>query len=55
MNALIAWIYVGLRVIHSLVQATANKVMVRFVLFALSSNALIALIVNAAVTIFEIG
>ncbi|MXO68362.1 MAPEG family protein [Altererythrobacter marinus] len=55
MNALIAWIYVGLRVTHSLVQATANKVMVRFVLFALSSIALIALIVNAAVTIFEIG
>ena len=44
MNALLAWIYVGLRVIHSLVQATANKVMVRFVLFALSSLVLIALI-----------
>jgi hypothetical protein len=54
-NALLAWIYVGLRIIHSLVQATANKVMVRFVLFALSSVVLIALIVEAALTVFEIG
>ena len=52
MNAFLAWIYVGLRVIHSLVQATANKVMVRFVLFALSSVVLIALIVKAAMVVF---
>lgn len=50
--ALLAWIYVGLRVAHSLVQATANKVMVRFVLFALSSLVLIALIVQAATVVF---
>ncbi len=52
MNALLAWIYVGLRVAHSLVQATANKIMVRFVLFALSSLVLIALIFDAAVLVF---
>ncbi|MFZ1742805.1 MAG: MAPEG family protein [Pontixanthobacter sp.] len=52
LNALLAWIYVGLRIIHSLVQATANKVMVRFVLFALSSLVLIMLIVHAALTVF---
>ncbi len=52
MNALLAWIYVGLRVAHSVIQATANKVMVRFVLFALSSIVLIALIVNAATLVF---
>ena len=52
MNALLAWIYVGLRVAHSLVQATANKVMVRFVLFALSSVVLIVLIVDAALVVF---
>ncbi len=51
-NALIAWIYVGLRIIHSLVQATANKIMVRFVLFALSSLVLIWLIVKAAILVF---
>ena len=49
MNALLAWIYVGLRIIHSIVQVTANKVMVRFVLFALSSVVLIALIFHAAI------
>ncbi|MCP5397551.1 MAG: MAPEG family protein [Sphingomonadaceae bacterium] len=53
LNALLAWIYVGLRVIHSLVQATANKVMVRFVLFALSSVVLMALILHAAIALFH--
>lgn len=54
MNSLLAWIYVGLRVIHSLVQATANKVMVRFVLFALSSVVLMALIFHASIAVFDI-
>ena len=54
MNALLAWIYVGLRIIHSLVQATANRVMVRFVLFALSSLVLIALIFHATIWAFDI-
>lgn len=53
MNAFLAWIYVGLRVIHSLVQATANKVMVRFVLFLLASLVLITLIVHAAIGVFD--
>ena len=52
MNALLAWIYTGLRVIHSLVQVTANKVMVRFIMFAISSVVLIALIVRAAIAVF---
>lgn len=54
MNALLAWIYVGLRVVHSLVQATANKVLVRFVLFFLSSLVLIALIFHASISVFDI-
>ena len=53
LNALLAWIYVGLRVAHSLVQATANKVMVRFVLFAVSSLVLIAMIFHAAMAVFH--
>ena len=53
-NALVAWIYVGLRIIHSLVQATVNVVMVRFVLYALSSVALIVLIFHAAIVVFDI-
>ena len=52
LNALLAWIYVGLRIAHSLIQATANVVMVRFVLYALSSLVLIALIVHAAMAVF---
>ena len=54
MNALLAWIYVGLRVIHSLVQVTANRVLVRFVLFALSGLVLIALIFHATIAVFDI-
>ncbi len=40
---MLAWLYVGLRVVHSLVQNTINKVIVRFALFALSTLALVAL------------
>ena len=53
MNALLAWIYVGLRIIHSLVQVTSNRVLVRFVLFALSSVVLMALIFHAAIWAFD--
>ena len=52
LNATIAWIYVALRVVHSIWQATVNRVMVRFALFLLSSLALIALIVHAAMAVF---
>jgi hypothetical protein len=48
----VAWVYVGLRVIHSLWQATSNRVMVRFGLFALSSVALLALVVHTAMVVF---
>lgn len=50
--ATIAWAYVALRVFHSLVQVLGNKVMVRFVVFALSSLALFTLIGMAAVALF---
>ena len=52
LNAKLGWAYVALRVIHSLVQATVNKVIVRFCVFALSSLVLIALIVHAAIAVF---
>ena len=52
LNAVLGWLYVALRVIHSLVQATANKVTLRFALFVLSSLVLIALIVHAAIAVF---
>jgi hypothetical protein len=49
-----AWIYVGLRVTHSLVQATWNKIEVRFVLFVLSSLVLIEMTVRALILIVRI-
>lgn len=53
LNATIAWAYVGLRVAHSLLQVTSNRVVIRFVLFALSSLALMALILHAAMAVFH--
>ncbi len=47
LNLTLAWIYVGLRVIHSIYQATINKVSVRFTIFLISSLCLIALAINA--------
>jgi hypothetical protein len=46
-NAQIAWAYVFLRIAHSLVQILWNRVVVRFAIFALSSVALIMLVVHA--------
>lgn len=43
----LAWAYVVLRIAHSVWQATVNKVPVRFLLFMLSSFALIALAIRA--------
>lgn len=53
LNAAIAWGYVALRVAHSLVQVSVNRVVVRFALFALSSLALIVLILHAAIPVFD--
>jgi hypothetical protein len=44
----LAWIYVALRVVHSLVQVTVNKVTLRFAIFVVSSLVLIGLIALAA-------
>lgn len=43
----LAWGYVGLRVVHSLWQATVNRVPVRFTLFSLSTFCLIGLAIRA--------
>ena len=52
-NTTLAWAYVAFRVAHSIVQATWNKVAVRFALFALSSLALMALILHAGIAVFH--
>ena len=51
LNAALGWLYVALRVIHSLVQATVNKVTLRFAIFVLSSLVLAGLIVRAAIAL----
>jgi hypothetical protein len=53
LNATLAWGYVGFRIAHSLVQATVNRVSLRFALFALASLCLIALTVHAAISVFH--
>jgi hypothetical protein len=52
-NATIAWIYVGLRVAHSLIQILGNRVILRFLAFALSTLALMALVLHAAMAVFH--
>jgi hypothetical protein len=52
LNAWLGWAYVALRVLHSLVQAISNKIVVRFAVFVLSSLVLLALIVHAAIAVF---
>ena len=51
LNATIAWAYVSLRILHSLIQALWNRVIVRFMVFALSSLTLIALTLHAAIAV----
>ena len=47
LNAQLAWAYVVFRIIHSLIQATVNRVMWRFAFFSLASLALIGLCLSA--------
>ena len=47
-NLYLAWGYVGLRVVHSLIQATVNVITYRFVVFTLASLCLLGLTTHAA-------
>jgi hypothetical protein len=50
---LVSWIYVAIRIVHSIWQATVNVVSVRFLLFSLSTIALVILAIRAlALTLF---
>jgi hypothetical protein len=53
LNLTLAWAYVGLRVAHSLVQILSNRVVIRFLLFVLSTLALMALVLHAAMAVFH--
>lgn len=52
LNLQLAWAYVALRIVHSLVQATWNRVAVRFTLFLLATVVLALLAINAARLLF---
>lgn len=52
-NIGLAWAYVGLRVLHSIIQCTINNVPLRFVVFSLSTFALMALAVHLALALFH--
>jgi hypothetical protein len=48
----LAWAYVGLRVVHSVWQATVNVIVPRFSLFVVSSLVLLALAIRATLLVF---
>ena len=52
-NAMIAWAYVVLRIIHSLIQATSNIIRYRFAVFALSTLCMVALSLHALIAVFH--
>ncbi|AZS20395.1 MULTISPECIES: MAPEG family protein [unclassified Caulobacter] len=47
-----AWVYVGLRVVHSLVQTTVNLVALRFLVFVLSTGVLAAMVIRELMKLF---
>jgi len=52
-NLYLAWAYVCLRIVHSIVQSTVNVVAVRFSIFALASFCLLGLTVHAGARILH--
>ena len=52
-NVYLAWGYVALRIVHSLVQATFNDVRVRFPLFVLASLCLLSLTIHAGLRLWS--
>ncbi len=51
LNVDLAWAYVGLRIVHSLIQCTVNNVTWRFSVFALSTLALMAIAAREVVAL----
>ncbi|MCW3797442.1 MAPEG family protein [Sphingomonas sp. BN140010] len=52
-NVALAWGYVGLRIAHSIVQATVNIVAIRLSLFILSTLCLLGLTLHAALALLH--
>jgi len=49
----LAWAYVGLRVLHSLVQSLYNRILYRFTLFVMSTLALVCLVAQAVIVAWQ--
>lgn len=47
-----AWVYVGVRVLHSLLQISVNLVAIRFLLFVISTGVLAAMVVRELLRLF---
>lgn len=47
-----AWVYVGVRVLHSLLQISINLVALRFLLFVISTGVLAAMVARELVRLF---
>ena len=54
LNRVLAWAYVGLRVVHSLIQALINVIILRFAVFMAASVILVLLAVRAATAVFQV-
>ena len=54
-NVYLAWGYVGLRIVLSIVQATVNVVRIRFLIFLLATICLVCLTVHAAIFLIHHG
>ncbi|KAE8414353.1 hypothetical protein BDV36DRAFT_299089 [Aspergillus pseudocaelatus] len=52
MDILLAWSYVAVRIVHSLVQSTSNHIMSRFSIFVVSSGILAVMTGRAALLVF---
>ncbi|KAE8359477.1 hypothetical protein BDV27DRAFT_54001 [Aspergillus caelatus] len=51
-DILLAWSYVAVRIVHSLVQSTSNHIMSRFSIFVVSSGILAVMTGRAALLVF---
>ena len=51
LNLYMAWVYTASRIVHSLVHATVNKVLLRFMIFLVGTIALIVMVVNTMIQI----
>ena len=51
-NCGLAWLYVGLRIVHSVIHATVNIILLRFAVFILATLVLAVLSVSAARVIY---